>query len=275
MRSGVIVCSRLILKLLVGMEQRKTLEYVSQSWPAIRLIPKSCTESLYSGIDPSTQEAKTQTAYKWGFASNKSRVDNDALRAARESVGAATYGRDGPSSSSGPSRVIGPTLPSSSDLTMSREAAEELESAERSFKRKREKLEAKDRIEDMVGPKEVGREGMMEKKRARREGDRAFREKGDDGFVEADEKTLLGGGDSFKERYVNLIFFIYAVYNCTSFGFYIRIAQRDAARKRFEEKRNSGKEDKVAATRERAGVIKDKDKATMDMFQQMAKARFG
>jgi hypothetical protein len=54
----------------------------------------------------------------------------------------------------------------------------------------------------MVGPKEVGREGMLEKKRARREGDRAFREKGDDGFVEADEKTLLGGGDSFRERYV-------------------------------------------------------------------------
>jgi hypothetical protein len=54
-----------------------------------------------------------------------------------------------------------------------------------------------------------------------------------------------------------------------------RIAQRDAARKRFEEKRNAGKEDKTAATRERTNAIKDKDKATMDMFQQMAKARFG
>jgi len=105
----------------------------------------------------------------------------------------------------------------------------------------------------MVGPKEVGREGMLEKKRARREGDRAFREKGDDGFVEADEKTLLGGGDSFRER----------------------IAQRDAARKRFEEKKNAGKEEKFAAARERVNAIKDKDKATMDMFQQMAKARFG
>jgi hypothetical protein len=55
----------------------------------------------------------------------------------------------------------------------------------------------------------------------------------------------------------------------------ISIAQRDAARKRFEEKRNAGKEDKIAAGRERASAIKDKDKATMDMFQQMAKARFG
>jgi hypothetical protein len=53
----------------------------------------------------------------------------------------------------------------------------------------------------MVGPKEVGKEGMLEKKRARREDDRAFREKGDDGF-EADESTLLGGGDSFRDQYV-------------------------------------------------------------------------
>ena len=50
-----------------------------------------------------------------------------------------------------------------------------------------------------MGPKEADREGMLEKKRARREGNRAFREKGDDGY-EADESTLLGGasGDSFQ-----------------------------------------------------------------------------
>lgn len=157
---------------------------------------------LYSGIDPSTQAATNQTAYKWGFASNKSKVDSEALKAARESVGAATYGRDTPhASSSSSGRVLGPTLPTSSDLTLSREAASEYEATDRSYKRKRDRLEAKEKIEDMVGPKEVGREGMLEKKRARREGDRAFREKGDDGFVEADEKTLLGGGDSFRERY--------------------------------------------------------------------------
>jgi len=161
------------------------------------------SEALYSGIDPSTQAATNQTAYKWGFASNKSKVDNEALKAARELVGAATYGRDIPhTSSSSSGRVLGPTLPTSSELTMSREAASEYEAADRSYKRKRDRLEVKERVEDMVGPKEVGREGMLEKKRARREGDRAFREKGDDGFVEADEKTLLGGGDSFRERYV-------------------------------------------------------------------------
>lgn len=117
-------------------------------------------------------------------------------------MGAATYGRDAPQASSSGGRVLGPTLPTSSDLTLSREAASEYEAADRSYKRKRDRLEGKERVEDMVGPKEVGREGMLEKKRARREGDRAFREKGDDGFVEADEKTLLGGGDSFRERCV-------------------------------------------------------------------------
>jgi hypothetical protein len=76
----------------------------------------------------------------------------------------------------------------------------EYQAAERGVKRKRDRAEAKERVEDMVGPKEVGKEGMLEKKRARREDDRAFREKGDDGF-EADESTLLGGGDSFRDQY--------------------------------------------------------------------------
>ncbi len=50
-----------------------------------------------------------------------------------------------------------------------------------------------------------------------------------------------------------------------------RIARRDAARKRFEEKRG----DKMYATKERADELRAKDKATMDMFMQMAKAKFG
>lgn len=155
---------------------------------------------MYSGIDPSSQAAATQTAYKWGFASNRSKVDKDALREAREAVGAATYARDSSSPRPSSSRVLGPTLPSSSELTLSREAASEYEASDRAQKRKRDKLEAKERVEDMVGPKEVGREGMLEKKRAKRDDDRAFRDKGEDG-LEADEKTLLGGGDSFRERY--------------------------------------------------------------------------
>jgi len=204
-------------------------------------------------VDPSTISAESQTGYKWSFASKKSRVDTDALRAAREEVGAATYGRDAASTSasaSGSSRVQGPTLPSSSDLVFARELARETQQEDRTLKRKRDKLEAKERIEEMVGPREVGREGALEKKRAKRESDRTFRDGGDDGF-EADESVLLGGGDSFRDQ----------------------IAKRDAARKRFEHK--SGKDEKVAAVRERASVHKEKESATIAMFQKLAKERFG
>ena len=62
--------------------------------------------------------------------------------------------------------------------------------------------EDKERIEDMVGPKESGRQGMLEKKKVQREGDRAFREAKDDSFAEIDDSTLMGGGDSFQARYV-------------------------------------------------------------------------
>ncbi|KAJ6623090.1 hypothetical protein B0H10DRAFT_1909554 [Mycena sp. CBHHK59/15] len=231
---------------LSGEKARSYFRKFVKAWNRGKLL-----KSLYAGVDPSTIHAGSQTGYKWSFASNKSRVDNDALRAAREQVGAATYGREGPSTSASSSgRVQGPTLPSSSDLVFAREFASETQKEEWSLKRKRDRAEAKEHIEDMVGPREVGREGALEKKRAKREGDRAFRDRGDDGF-EADESVLLGGGDSFRDQ----------------------IAKRDAARKRFEQK--SGKEDKVAAVRERASVHKEKESATMAMFQKLAKERFG
>jgi hypothetical protein len=84
---------------------------------------------------------------------------------------------------------------------LARETVAELHDAERKNERKRARVEAMERVDDMVGPKEIGKEGMLEKKRARKEADRSFRDKGDDGF-EADERTLLGGGDSFKEQCV-------------------------------------------------------------------------
>ena len=122
-------------------------------------------------------------------------------------MGEATYGRDAQTplalnaASGSGGRVLGPSLPSASDLVLARETASEIQDEERKYARKRARAEAKERVEDMVGPKAVGKEGMLENKRARREADRTFRDKGDDGF-EADEGTLLGGGDSFKERYV-------------------------------------------------------------------------
>ena len=148
--------------------------------------------SIYQGA---TETAPT-TGYKWGFASKTSRADTEAIRAAREEVESSR--RRGTSNSK--PRVLGPSLPSQADRVLAEEEAEDRRGAEIQRKRKRERAEDKDRVEDMVGPKEIGKAGMLEKKRVKRENDKAFREKGDDGFVEADDKTLMGGGDSFRER---------------------------------------------------------------------------
>ncbi|EPS99407.1 hypothetical protein FOMPIDRAFT_1024263 [Fomitopsis schrenkii] len=203
---------------------------------------------LYSGV--AALSASSQTGYRWSFASKASNADSVALQAARDEVGAATHNRA--SSSAGSGRLQGPTLPSAADLTLAREAADEHRSAERDYQRKRGRKEVKEQLEDMIGPKPVGREGMLEKKRAQREGDRVFRERGDEG-LELDESTLMGGGSSFKDE----------------------LARRDAARRRFEEKRHGPREDRVAEARERADALRQKDRATMDMFMQMAKAKFG
>ena len=62
-----------------------------------------------------------------------------------------------------------------------------------------------------MGPREVGREGVLEKKRARREADRAFREDKEGGGAgwEVDEGTLMGGGDSFRDQCVFVFFMFY------------------------------------------------------------------
>ena len=142
--------------------------------------------------------------------------------------------------------------------------------------RKRARVEALERVEDVVGPKEIGREGMLEKKRAQREADRASRDKGDDGF-EADERTLLGGGDSFKEQCVP-----FTPPVCRHCGThtadvvcFVRVARRDAARRRFEGKRGARREEMMSVARERTNAMREKDKAAMDMFQQLAMQRFG
>jgi hypothetical protein len=127
------------------------------------------------------------------------------VQVARAEVGAATYGvGNGPSTTPGGGsikRVQGPTMPPQADRILAREAAEEKAAEEREYQRKRDRAEARERVEDAVGPREVGRERMLEKKRERREGDRAFRERGDEG-LDVDEGTLMGGGDSFKAQWV-------------------------------------------------------------------------
>ncbi|EEB87203.1 hypothetical protein MPER_15546, partial [Moniliophthora perniciosa FA553] len=123
-------------------------------------------------IIDSSIPATSTTSYKWSFASKSSRADAEALKHARESVGAATHNRSESSGNrAGSGRMQGPTLPSTADMQLARETAAEQAEEERRYKRKRDRKEERDKIEDMVGPKEVGREGMLEKKRAKREND--------------------------------------------------------------------------------------------------------
>ena len=56
---------------------------------------------------------------------------------------------------------------------------------------------------------------------------------------------------------------------------FLRIAQRDAAKQRREEKLQMQREGRAAETRERVTALREKDKATMDMFKALAKERFG
>jgi len=203
--------------------------------------------SIYQGV---AEKAPT-TGYKWNFASKTSKADSDAVRAVREEVKASKTG--GTSSSSNSKRVLGPALPSHTDRVLAEEDAEERRAAELHRKRKRERAEDKDRFEDMVGPKEIGKAGMLEKKRVKRENDKAFREKGDDGFIETDDHTLMGGGDSFKES----------------------IARRDANRLKWQEKKVTERGEKTSEIQERQSAIREKERATMDAFMKMAKERFG
>ncbi|KAI0307959.1 hypothetical protein B0F90DRAFT_1807302 [Multifurca ochricompacta] len=234
---------------LSGDKARKYFYKFVKEWNRGRL-----DKSLYAGVDPSRQSATSQTAYKWSFASKRTKADDDALRTARVEVGVATYGvASGPpkSSDGGSKPVQGPALPPQADRVLAREAAEESVAVEREYQRKRDRTEARERIEDMIGPRSVGRERMLEKKRERRENDRAFRER-EEG-LDIDDGTLMGGGDSFTAH----------------------IARRDAARARFEQKRGATREDKLSASRERVAAIRDRDKATMDMFMQIAKEKYG
>jgi len=129
--------------------------------------------------------------------------------------------------------------------------SESLAATNKFLKRKREKMEEKERVEDLVGPKPVGKEGLLEKKRAKRESDKTFREAKEDAGLEVSEDVLMGGNSSFKEA----------------------IARRDAARARWDAKKKT--DPREQDRNERAEQLREKDRKTMEMFKQMAKERFG
>ncbi|KAH7334637.1 hypothetical protein B0J17DRAFT_617691 [Rhizoctonia solani] len=226
------------------------------------------SKELYNA-DAATESARpasSQTSYRWSFAGNGLKVNAADLRAAREAVSQATYDLDTPPMSStapkrtqGPSlppgRTLGPSLPSASDLTLQQEEAVEAARGERRAANKR----ARERLDDEdggIGPKAVGREGLMEKKRARREEDNAMRNRKEDGGLEMSEDVLMGAGssDSFKAA----------------------IARRDAARARWAEKKTAtGSGSGSGPANERMEAMKAREAETMAMFRNMAKERFG
>ena len=158
-------------------------------------------KTYYEGVQAADNPSSANTSYKWSFTSNL-QVNSKDLRVAREGVGEATRSSMA-STSGGPSNrpVQGPLRPGPSGLSSDRQHDRELDAErqdrERRASRKRAREEEHERVEDVIGPKSVGREGALEAKRARRENDRAFRER----ETEADfGDDFLMGGDSFKSR---------------------------------------------------------------------------
>ncbi|KIO25471.1 hypothetical protein M407DRAFT_244066 [Tulasnella calospora MUT 4182] len=216
-------------------------------------------DSFYSGRVTARAASSSNTAYRWSFAGKESKKDKVALEEARDTVARATnqvQSTDGVSPSSVPKskgRIAGPTLPSAADWTEQEEARREFVEYERKNSRKREREEDKERVEDLVGPRETGREAMLEKKRLKRESDRQARGEKDDAFLEVGEDALYGGSDSFQAR----------------------LAQRDTARKRMEEKRQGERMGRESEGQNRLSALREKDKANMAYLQALAKERFG
>lgn len=187
----------------IGLEQGEATRWVS-CLLSVHTKNSLFLDHLYHLIDPTSVSSNQITSYKWSFSDNNSAIENEQRKKIREAVSSDTYGLT-PAATSGsdtqkPKRILGPSLPSGSDRQLIREEGEDIAHAERHAKRKREKMEDKERLEDMLGPREVGRERMLEVKRAKRESDSAYQEKKEDGGIEVSDDVLMGSGDSFKER---------------------------------------------------------------------------
>lgn len=174
----------------------------------------------------SSQRAAQLTGYKWSFASkltNANNADAKALERAREDVMSATA--DDLTAAGGRTsgkKTIGPMLPPSRDTgdidmeddnddgpgPASRAKPTKMSEADKQYEREtqaerlalsRATRRPADRSEAEV---HAGKEKMLENKRARRDGDKSFREGKDrdaDGEIMS-EDVLMGGGDSFRAQ---------------------------------------------------------------------------
>lgn len=149
----------------------------------------------YNGVEAPA----TQTSYKWSFSgpevSKPSKHSPSPISRSKN-----TY-------SHGSSRVVGPAMPTVTDRQLLREQEEERAAVQLQLAKSRERQEKKDRIEDQIGPKEVGRAGQLEKKRAQRESNKAAADAKDDAGLEINDRDLMGGSDNFHDMSVIPSFF--------------------------------------------------------------------
>ncbi|EIW71645.1 hypothetical protein TREMEDRAFT_67879 [Tremella mesenterica DSM 1558] len=141
---------------------------------------------------------------------------------------------------------LGPSLPSAADRQLALEQEQE--------SRKREKKVGRDKLYERVievVPKNGGREGKMEERRATNAANKEMREK--DVVPEIDEGVLLGENDSFAAA----------------------LRARNIAESRRMDKKAIALAERRAADEERLSERRSKEAATMNMFKAIARERFG
>lgn len=162
-----------------------------------------------------------------------------------------------------PSKAKTAATPSLADLALRREAEAEdraasLEALRRA--RRADRAEQRARLDDIVPRAEPGsRERMLEKRQARREADRAYREGargGDGGMDELRDEDVMGGGDGAAE--------------------YKRLVAAAERRKTERElRREEERRARVAELEARLERYREREEKTVAMLRELAKSRFG
>ncbi|WVO13831.1 hypothetical protein L204_101454 [Cryptococcus depauperatus] len=211
---------------------------------------------------PKILPASSHTGYQWSFAE---RGDLPLLASVREEVNRMTHsgvssigsrrGNDEVGSSVGPmfpssssARSLGPSLPTASDRQYAHEASQDARKHERQSAYREDAKRANE-----IVPKNDGKEGRMEEKRAKNAENRAYRDKDTSAGLESDERTLLGDSNSFAAA----------------------VRRRDEAQARRREQKELANQDQRAKIDERLQERKQKEAATMEMLKTLAKQRFG
>lgn len=154
---------------------------------------------------------------------------------------------------------LGPDLPASSsaierlhDRREYAETAKERERESRAYERKKERKEAK---EDERDNRATGRERLLEKRAETAQSAREMaRSRESGGMLDLDADALMGG-DSFQAA--------------------LAARERQYERGRGGGRRAMAREEKEAALQDRAHELRAKEDATVNMFKQLAAARFG